>query len=62
MSYQSRTNQYRDALERWHRCKLAFPGHNHDDTFPTAEDYGIEGREAERVQFEVAHQFSRSDK
>ena len=60
MNYQSRTNLYRDALERWHRCKLAFPAMPHDDTFPRSEDYGVEDAEAERVRLEVAREFERS--
>jgi hypothetical protein len=59
VNYQHRTNQYRDALERWHRCRIALPALDHGDTFPKPEDYGVEGREAERVQLEVQHQFTR---
>ena len=61
MSYQQRTNLYRDAIERWHRTAAMFPALNHDETFPRAEDFGVEAREGERVQFEVEREFKRSD-
>lgn len=54
-------NLYRDALEKWHRCKRELPSLDHDALFPRSEDYHLPDQEAEHIRLEVQRQFERSE-